>query len=1386
MSTRRASPTLVALVAALLAAPAAAKAPRPAVSDVTPYGYRVRVPIGEAVVRRDEIAGLLLDEISIPGGVDAAPAGEPQLPVRVVLVRIPWDVEARARALPGGTRSLGALRPVPFARLLSEAAVRARRSAGEVLDAYREPRYAAAPRRPLVGSVTPMAARGARILAVEIDPVTWDPATGMATQFEEVTLDISWDRPVAALDDRAGSSTAETEITGSAEAVGPAYPSRRGRGPSAASTAPSVPGAPASPLEHAGPGPMRVEPSRPWVRIGTSRLGLYRVTPGDLAAAGVAVGSIDPATFRLFRAPPGDLPESLDVDLGPDSLRECAIEVVGEGDGAFNGADALYFYGTGSYGFGADLAQGGTSEYLEPERTTESSQWLTWGPGAFASPPLRIAERDATPSAAGSPPRTSVTHTIHIEQNRIGEFDLLTPGLRWERWFERLLTEGGSLVYPVALPTPVAGGAGSVRFRVWGAGSSIGTGLPDHAAKLTWNRAVVDSAGWNFSQANDLTGGGFPVGLSVVDTVGISIPNLDEPGDPNRVDVQYVAWFEVSYPKRLAANADTLFFAAVDSVPAGRYQYAIDAVTDTTTARLLDRTDPARPVRLTGVAWSGAAAPFTLTMEDSAGPGHRPRYALVARARALSPTSLALFAPPAGIRTISNLLDPSNQADYVVVAPPAFHAAAESLAAERSLYLEGVASPRAVVATTDRIFAQFGGGSPDPVAVRNFLAYASRHWTRAPLYVCLLGDASGDPLNYSGLRVVDYVPTYDNAYDPFLAEQFVADDWLVRLDGPADQLLDLAVGRLPARTPQEALDMVRGKRRLLEGNRDFDLARNRVLLCADDAWKWSAFQQRDLVGLDHTRQMERKDREHLPYPTTREKVYLNDYAFADSGKTSKPDARAAFIGAVNRGNWLVDFVGHGSGSVIADEQVFRATDAAQLTNAAMPPVWAFMSCTVGRFNDYRQDGLAELLLRQPSGGAAIALAASQEVFGAESTELNDAFIDELFPATPRVDTLRTAGLAWARAKNRGVNFSVRKYNFLGEPGVRLPLPRGRAVWEGAPLDSVLRGEQMLLRGHAVFDDGSPDTTANGTASLRVLGPPSRRLLSGFQGGIPGVAPYDLAGPVLYQGDVPLVRGSFEIRMTIPVDGRVSGPGARVEALVEEAGGHGVGLAVDSLRIGVGLSPRVDLLPPEISLVATPDTTFAPGDRVTIALEDSSGIDLTRFDNAHAIFVLFDDAGLPIDLTSGFRYERGSATRGTVELVLPALADGAHRLEVHASDTYRNIGVATFVIEVAARAAAGQPLDLSQVFNYPNPFADDTYLHVRLNQPARLKITILTVAGRRVRAWALEGKSGENYIPWDGRDSRGEKVANGVYLFHVTAEAPGSGRVDAVGKALRTK
>jgi hypothetical protein len=1353
-----------------------ASAPRPpAVEAVSPLGYRVRVPIGEARVVHGDVDGVPLDEIVLPGGSDFSEPGAPQIPTRLVWLRVPWGVTPRVRATPGPARSLGFLRPTPIPKLLTEGVERAARNVVDVRGVLAAPAYTRATSADPLRKVSLTAAGRTRILAVEIAPVRWEAATGSAWQFEEITLEVSWDGAASPLPAGAPGATARGAGAAAAgtvdplDAAGPLYAPREAGARSAA-----PPGT-----------PLRIDPSRPWVRLATTRPGLYRVTAANLAAAGVAVGSIDPTTLRLFRATPGDLPESVDVDLGPDSLRECAIDVAGDGDGVFDPADAVTFFGTGAFGFGYDLAKGGTSEYLEATRTYEASYWLTWGVGPVGTPPLRVSSRAAVPATIGAPLLTNVTHRVHVGQNTFYSGDLFQTGYRWERWFDRPIGGGTRIAYPTALPGALPGGAGALRLRLWGDGSSIGTTLPDHAARVTWNRALVDSQGWNFSLPMTLAGAGFAVGVAARDTLEVGIPRFVDPGDPNRSDFQWIAWFEVDYPRRLLAASDTLYFVAPDSVPAGRYQYRLSAIADSAAVRLYDRTDPERLERLVGGTWGGAPGSFTLTVEDSAGPGYRPRYALLSTTRAVKPSVVAFYAPITGARTPNDLLDAAIEADYVVIAPPAFEAAAESLAADRSAFLSGVPDPSAVVATTDRIYAQFAGGTPDVTALRNFLAYASRHWARPPLYVCLLGDASLDPLNYSRINAVDYVPTYPNGFHPGLDQQFSMDDWLVRLDGPNDPLLDIAVGRLPAQSPQDALEMVRGKRRVFESNASFDLARNRVFLSADDAWKYSKPLQRDDVGLDHVRQMERKDKLHIPYPETRSKVYLNDYAFADSSKQAKPGAREAFIAAVNEGSWLVDFVGHGSGNLLADEQLFRSIDIPRLTNAAIPAIWAFMSCTVGKFDDHRGDGMAELLLRHPATGASAALAATGEVFGVESSALNDAFVDELFPSRPRVDSLVTAGLAWARAKNRSVNYSVRKYNFLGEPGLRPPIPRGRGIWEKGPLDSVLRGDLVTLRGHALEADDSPDTLSNGTARLRILGPPSHRVEFGFQGGNPGIAPYDLPGPVLYQGDVPLVKGAFQITFTVPVDARVSGAGARLEGLLDRAGGLGVGIAADSLRIAAGLSPRVDVTPPTITLLSPADTTYAPGDRVTIALEDSSGIDLTRLDNAHAIFVLFDETGSPVDLTAGFAYESGSATRGTVVLTLPSLADGPHRLEIHASDTYRNIGVASYVLEIARSAAGGGALQLTQVFNYPNPFGKSTYVHLTLNQPARVKIQVLTVAGRKIREWAVDGKSGENYIPWDGLDSEGEKIAIGVYLIHVTAEASGGGKVDAVARALRT-
>ncbi|HET7499014.1 MAG TPA: hypothetical protein VFM00_12005, partial [Candidatus Eisenbacteria bacterium] len=101
-------------------------APVPIVESVTPTGYRVRVPIGDAQTFRARIAGYDLTEIRIPGGVDGGAWGQPSLPTRTVLLRIPWGANPVARGAWSAFRSLGSLEPVPVPHLVTEAKIRDR------------------------------------------------------------------------------------------------------------------------------------------------------------------------------------------------------------------------------------------------------------------------------------------------------------------------------------------------------------------------------------------------------------------------------------------------------------------------------------------------------------------------------------------------------------------------------------------------------------------------------------------------------------------------------------------------------------------------------------------------------------------------------------------------------------------------------------------------------------------------------------------------------------------------------------------------------------------------------------------------------------------------------------------------------------------------------------------------------------------------------------------------------------------------------------------------------------------------------------------------------------------------------------------------------------
>ena len=85
-----------------------------------------------------------------------------------------------------------------------------------------------------------------------------------------------------------------------------------------------------------------------------------------------------------------------------------------------------------------------------------------------------------------------------------------------------------------------------------------------------------------------------------------------------------------------------------------------------------------------------------------------------------------------------------------------------------------------------------------------------------------------------------------------------------------------------------------------------------------------------------------------------------------------------------------------------------------------------------------------------------------------------------------------------------------------------------------------------------------------------------------------------------------------------------------------------------------------------------------------------------------------------------------------------------------------------------------PKETELLANYPNPFNPETWIPYRLAEDAFVTLTIYDTAGRVVRrldvghriAAVYENRSKAIY--WDGRNGLGERVASGVYFYHLSA------------------
>ncbi|HUJ40706.1 MAG TPA: C25 family cysteine peptidase, partial [Candidatus Acidoferrales bacterium] len=413
--------------------------------------------------------------------------------------------------------------------------------------------------------------------------------------------------------------------------------------------------------------------------------------------------------------------------------------------------------------------------------------------------------------------------------------------------------------------------------------------------------------------------------------------------------------------------------------------------------RVYDITNPQR-INQVAARVSMAGGAYSVAFTAPGGAGHTATLVAFSADQIEAPAGLEHHSPAEWGRA-------ENSADVVIITHADF---ADSLTP--LVNLRRRQGHRVAVVPVDDLYDEFNYGERSPYAVQNFLAAAEAHWKPKPQSVLLVGDASLDPRNYLGLGDFDFVPT---RIIETAALKTASDDWFSDFAGKG--FATMATGRLPVRTSAEAANVV-GKIVGYETGASPGPWTSQALLVGD--------QNRDYDFTSATNGVEQL----LPAGLGVTKI------LADGQDPSV--VHQQLVEAMNSGQVIVNFLGHGSVEQWSLAGYFADADATSLTNGGNLPFVVSMDCLSGFFQDVYTTSLAESLLLAPEGGAVAVWASSGFTTADPQATMDRALVGEL-AANPS----ETLGAAIQKTKAGTTDQDVRRtWILFGDPAMRLRLP----------------------------------------------------------------------------------------------------------------------------------------------------------------------------------------------------------------------------------------------------------------------------------------------------------------------------------------------------------
>ena len=1095
-----------------------------------------------------------------------------------------------------------------------------------------------------------------------------------------------------------------------------------------------------------------------WYKIAISRDGIYKLDKNFLSSVGIDVTNLNPAHLHVYGNGEGMLPELNSVPR-TDDLAQIAIQINGESDGVFNDQDYVLFYGGGPHRWYPN----GTVEFDQKRNTYSDFSYYFINVNS-SIPPLRIENA----ALVADPPAITITD---YDYRDVYENDLVSLVGGGQRWYGELFDLELEQTFNFSIPNIAS--AYPVKFKTSLASNSLsaantsqqyscnGISIFNDVLPYTSYDFVRSSKSMSFSNPSSA--------LAYKISISRNSPNT----------LTYLDRILVNAKRNLVFYSSQFGFRNLvlsDSLLIGEYQ-----VTNfPAQAFIWDVTNKQIPKRIIGTTNTSNTFIFKQNMRFS---------------EFVASNGTAFYVPDKIGAIAYQNLHGLPQADYLIVTDPLFYEQANRLA---NLHRDEGLTVHVV--TDEQVFNEFSSGAKDATGIRMFMKmFYDRSQlipgSKAPKYLLLFGDGTYDPKDRMANNN-NYILTYQVESSENHISALVTDDYFGILgDNEAitqTDLLDVGVGRLVVSDVTQAKQQVDKIEHYLKNGSNQFLSSSNNNCCLDSLtnrtfgdWRLKYIQIADDEEGGYFINNDTEPQSDIIKSSHREmncdKLYLDAYPQQTSaGGQRYPEVYSAISDRVQRGALVVNYVGHGGEVGLAEERVVTIPQIQSWSNINALHLFVSATCEFTKFDDPNRISAGEWLSLNPSGGAIALMTTTRSVYFGVNTATGIAFFNNVFQRDLNQEPKTFGEIARLTKNQAGSNENKRSFNLIGDPALKIALPRLRVVTDSLNaqsaviIDTIRALGKVTIKGHVEDYFGNVQNNFNGFVLPSIFDKTKVFTTLGQDDSSPLIN-YELQRNLVYKGKASVVNGLFSFTFIVPKDIALNYGRGKISYYAFNDAIDAAGVDTSFIIGGIDPIGVLDNIGPEVDLFLN-DEKFIDGgitDATPVLyakIFDENGINTVGNGIGHDLTAIIDEnSSASINLNDYYSSDLDTYQSGSIRYELPELADGPHTLSLKVWDVNNNSSLTrvNFLVRASENGV------ISNLYNYPNPFTSNTKFMFEHNQSCDLldvQIQVYTISGKVVKT-INEKVQTQGFrtdgISWDGKDDYGDQLARGVYVYRLS-------------------